>query len=134
MEFLAGTPNPVRQLESLLAAVDQAMDGGQRVLLVGADSAAVCHWIAAACYALGPALGRQLTFATYSHDPRRCLTHVVGAIADDPSVRLDTAAFCTFGSPPVASRGEGTFQSGRCPADPGRVRQARPRSGRRRPR
>ena len=96
MEFLAGTPEPVRQLESLLAAVDKAMDGGQRVLLVGADSAAVCHWIAAACYALGPVMGRQLTFATYSHDPRRCLTHVVGAIADDPSVRLDTAAFYTF--------------------------------------
>ena len=96
MEFLAGTPDPVRQLESLLAAVDKAMDGGQRVLLVGADSAAVCHWIAAACYALGPVMGRQLTFATYSQDPRRCLTHVVGAIADDPSVRLDTAAFYTF--------------------------------------
>ncbi len=95
-EFLAGTPDAIRQLEPLLAAVDEAMGGGQRVLLVGADSAAVCHWIAAACYALGPVLGRLLTFATYSHDPRRCMTHVVGAIADDPSVRLDTAAFYTF--------------------------------------
>ena len=95
-EFLAGKPDPVRQLESLLAAADEAMDGGQRVLLIGADSAAVCHWIAAACYALGPVMARQLTFATYSHDPRRCLTHVVGAIADDTSVRLDTSAFYTF--------------------------------------
>ncbi|MGH3273918.1 MAG: GTPase-associated protein 1-related protein [Streptosporangiaceae bacterium] len=105
-DFLTGTPDHVRQLESLLAAADKAMDGGRRVLLVGTDSAAVCHWIAAACYLLGPVLGRQLTFATYSHDPRRCLTHVVGAIANDLSEHLETAAFYTFDLTAGTIRGE----------------------------
>ena len=95
-DFLAGTPGHAGQLESLLAAVDDAMGGGRRVLLVGADSDAVCYWVAAACYTLGPALARRLTFATYSHDPRRCLTHVVGTIAGATSVRLDAAAFYAF--------------------------------------
>src|ERR1035438_5884607 len=72
------------------------MGGGRRVLLVGEDSTAVCHWVAAACYLLGPALARRLTFATYSHDPRRCLTHVVGTVADATTVRLDAAAFRAF--------------------------------------
>lgn len=99
-DSLTGRPEYVAQLGMLLTAVDDAMGNGQQVLLVEFDSAAVCRWIAAICYLLGPKLGRQLTFTTYSHDPRRCRTHVVGTIAVTGSARLDAGTvFQTFDLP-----------------------------------
>ncbi|HUY51872.1 MAG TPA: GTPase-associated protein 1-related protein [Streptosporangiaceae bacterium] len=91
-QFLAGKPDQAAHLGSLLAAIDDAMGSGQQVLLIDTDSTAVCHWIAAACYLLGPRLARRLTFATYSHDPRHCPTHVVGTVAAVGPFRLDVAA------------------------------------------
>jgi hypothetical protein len=67
-------------LARLLVAVAEAMTGGQQVALVDADTSAVCGWIAAVCYLLGPDLGARVTFATYSHDPRRCTTHIIGMV------------------------------------------------------
>lgn len=96
-DLLAGRPDHAAQLGLLLTAVADAMDSGQQVLLVESDTAAVCRWIAAVCYLLGPKLGRHLTFATYSHDPRRCRTHVVGTVADSASVRVSAGTvFQTF--------------------------------------
>ncbi len=96
-DLLAGRPDHAAQLGLLLTAVADAMDSGQQVLLVESDTAAVCRWIAAVCYLLGPKLGRQLTFTTYSHDPRRCRTHVVGTVADSASVRVSAGTvFQTF--------------------------------------
>src|ERR1035438_4165042 len=76
----------------LLAAVDQAMTGGQQVLLVDVDTAAVCGWIAAACYLLGPELASRLPFATFRPDPRRCPTHVIGAVDATGPFRADITA------------------------------------------
>lgn len=91
---LSGISGSAREtaLGALLAAVDEAMTGGRRVVLVDVDAAAVCAWIAAACYLLGPELALKLTFATYSHDPRRCPTHVVGTIDAAAPFRADLVA------------------------------------------
>jgi hypothetical protein len=75
---------------ALLTAADQALHTDHKVLLVGVDTTAVCHWIAAASYLLGPWFGSRLTFSTYSYDPLRCHTHVVGTIADARELAADT--------------------------------------------
>lgn len=96
-DFLAGRSEHAAHLGLLLTAAADAMVSGQQVLLVESGTGAVCRWIAAICYLLGPKLGRQLTFATYSHDPRRCRTHVVGTVADSASVRVSAGTvFQTF--------------------------------------
>jgi hypothetical protein len=90
--FLAVTPEHRDFLLALLTAADEAMDGKDRVLLVGPDSDTVCHWIAAVSYLLGPELARNLTFSTYSHDPRRCSTHIVGTVPEAGPFRPDAIA------------------------------------------
>lgn len=90
--FLAVMPERHDFLLALLTAADEAMDGKDRVLLVGPDSAAVCHWIAAVSYLLGPEQARNLTFSTYSHDPRRSSTHIVGTVSAAGPFRPDAIA------------------------------------------
>ena len=97
-EFLAAEPGRIVYLEALLTAADRALCADRRVLLVGADSSIVCRWIAAVSYLLGPGLGSKLTFSTYSNDPRRCLTHVVGSAVTQRMLRsgTDQAGFWVF--------------------------------------
>jgi GTPase-associated protein 1 len=80
--------NPSRLLIELAVAADAAMQGGRPVVVQAATSTAVWQWIMAASYVLGPALAPRLSFCTYSHDPERAGTHVIGTI----SGRLATAA------------------------------------------
>lgn len=77
------------RLAALLTAVEGAMTGGRQVLLIDTDTDAICRWIAAVSYLLGPTSARQLTFSTYSYDPRRCQTHVVGTVAEAKPLRAD---------------------------------------------
>ncbi|MGH3274931.1 MAG: GTPase-associated protein 1-related protein, partial [Streptosporangiaceae bacterium] len=98
-ESVGGLPwaERVRELGLLLTAMDDAMAGGSQVVLIDADTTAVSRRIAAGCYLLGPDLGRRLTFATYSGDPRRCPTHVVGTVRPAGTQRTDiTANTCLF--------------------------------------
>ncbi len=68
-------------LPALLSAVDECMAGnGPPVLVNGAGSAAVAHWVAAVSYLLGDALAADLTFSTYSHSPEYCGTHMIGTV------------------------------------------------------
>jgi GTPase-associated protein 1, N-terminal domain type 2/GTPase-associated protein 1, C-terminal domain/GTPase-associated protein 1, middle domain len=109
--FLAAGTHRAIQLGNLLAAADEAIFGGEPVLVIDSDSAAIAHWIAAACYLLGPELGRALTFATYSQDPLRCQTHVVGALHTAKPFRPDiTSSFLLLDmaaeeAPAVSSHG-----------------------------
>jgi len=77
------------QLAALLTAVEGAMTGGRQVLLIDSGTEAICLWIAVMSYLLGPVGGRQLTFSTYSYDPRRCQTHVVGTVSAAKPLRAD---------------------------------------------
>lgn len=96
-EYLADEPAEHTDLASLVAAVYGAMNGGRPVLLIGSDSTVVARWIAAVSYLLGTSLARKLTFSTYSHDPRRCRTHVVGTVAAAGPFRADvTSSFWVF--------------------------------------
>jgi GTPase-associated protein 1 len=74
---------------ALLTAVEGAMTGGRQVLVIDSGTDAICRWIAAMSYLLGPVGGRQLTFSTYSYDPRRCQTHVVGTVTAAKPLRAD---------------------------------------------
>jgi hypothetical protein len=87
--FLTASPENEEILPLLLTAADEAIGGDDRVLLVGPDSVAVCHWIAAVSYLLGPKLAGQLRFSTYSHEPRRCPTHIVGTVSAAGPFRAD---------------------------------------------
>lgn len=87
-----GRPKDDDFLPALLTAADEAMDGGARVMLIGPDSAAVCHWIAAVSYLLGTGLARGLTFSTYSYDPRRCPTYIVGTVSAAGPFRSEAVA------------------------------------------
>jgi GTPase-associated protein 1, N-terminal domain type 2/GTPase-associated protein 1, C-terminal domain/GTPase-associated protein 1, middle domain len=91
------------ELAVLLTAVEEAMTGGRQVLLIDDNVDAICRWIAAMSYLLGPAGGRRLTFSTYSYDPRRCQTHVVGTVTGVKPLRSDiTSALHVFD--PAASK------------------------------
>jgi GTPase-associated protein 1, N-terminal domain type 2/GTPase-associated protein 1, C-terminal domain/GTPase-associated protein 1, middle domain len=87
--FLATEGGTCEQIAVLLTAVEAAMDGGRQVLLIGPDAENVCKWIAAASYLLGPGIARRLSFSTYSYDPRRCSTHIVGTISAAGPLRAD---------------------------------------------
>ena len=87
--FLAAEGGTCEQVAALLTATEAAMDAGRQVLLVGPDAENVCQWIAAASYLLGPGVARRLSFSTYSYDPRRCSTHIVGTISAAGPLRAD---------------------------------------------
>jgi GTPase-associated protein 1, N-terminal domain type 2/GTPase-associated protein 1, middle domain len=96
-DFLASAGGTCEQVAALLTAADAALDAGRQVLLIGPDAQNVCQWIAAASYLLGPGLARRLSFSTYSYDPRRCATHIVGTISAVGPLRADIArAFHIF--------------------------------------
>jgi hypothetical protein len=85
------------QVAALLSAADVAMNAGRQLLLIGPDAETVCRWIATVSYLLGPVLARRLTFSTYSYDPRRCRTHVVGIVTETKRQRPGiTANFHVF--------------------------------------
>jgi hypothetical protein len=89
--FLDADPGRVDLLSYLVAAADESMYGGQQVLLIDTDSSKVACWIGAVCYLLGPT-ANVLTFTTYTNDPRRCRTHVVGMVTDAGPIRAELAA------------------------------------------
>lgn len=90
--FLSAGSHRAGRLGHLLAAADEALSGGPPILLTDSDSTAVAHWIAAVCYLLGPGLGHELTFTTYSHDPLRSGTHVAGTVNTQGPPRPDVSA------------------------------------------
>lgn len=79
-DFIAAVPGRGEFTKALLTAADLALHTDRKVLIIGADTEAICHWIAAACYLLGPHAGPRLTFATYSNDLRHVRTSVVGTL------------------------------------------------------
>jgi len=76
-----GGENPGRLLAELAVAADAAMQGGRPVVVLADKSTAVWQWIMATSYLLGPLLAPRLSFCTYSHDPVRAGTHVIGTIS-----------------------------------------------------
>ncbi|MDE3719917.1 GTPase-associated protein 1-related protein [Nocardiopsis sp. N85] len=68
---------PPELVARLLAAVDGAV-GGERPVVLVADSATVAHWVAALAHLLPPQRARGLAFATYSASPEETFAHVVG--------------------------------------------------------
>jgi hypothetical protein len=79
------------RLPDLLTAVDQAVSGGERkVVIVDRDADAVAHWIAAVSYLLPETLVRRMSFATYQHQPRYSRLDVVGTV---PGSDVDRSAF-----------------------------------------
>jgi hypothetical protein len=91
-EFLGSELHNTERMAALLAAADAAMTGARQILLIGRDSSAVSYWIAGVTYLLGLGSAGMLTFSTYSHDPRRCRTHVVGTVAAAGPFRADLMA------------------------------------------
>jgi hypothetical protein len=79
-DFIAAVPGRTEFAKALLTAADLALHTDRKVLIIGADTGVICHWIAAACYLLGPHGGPRLTFATYGNDLRHVRTCVVGAL------------------------------------------------------
>ena len=84
-DFIASEPTRSSHLRTLLSMANSALFGGQKVMLVAEDAHTICHWIAAISYLLGPSLAMRLTFSTYSYDPGRFRTHLVGMIASTKS-------------------------------------------------
>ncbi|MFD9700889.1 hypothetical protein [Lentzea sp. NPDC059081] len=81
-------------LPALLTAIDLALrPGGRRVVVVERDAATVAGWIAAASYLLPQESVRQMSFATYEHEPRYSGMHVVGTLAES---EVNRAAFDTY--------------------------------------
>jgi len=76
------TPGTPDILPQLLTAVSKAMAGDRPVLLTSRDAADSIWWIAAVSYLLGPDLGRQLTFTTYSHRPAYTRYHLTGVLPE----------------------------------------------------
>lgn len=69
--------HPPELVVRLLSAVDAAVGGDRPVVLV-ADSATVAHWVAALAHLLPPERARGMAFATYSASPQETFAHVVG--------------------------------------------------------
>ncbi|WP_327006422.1 GTPase-associated protein 1-related protein [Dactylosporangium sp. NBC_01737] len=77
-------------LGAMLTAAEAAIQRGERKLVIIADDCdTVAHWIAALTYLLPPALARQMSFMTYSRQPRYSRTTVVGAL---PEVDIERTA------------------------------------------
>ncbi|HEX6521623.1 MAG TPA: GTPase-associated protein 1-related protein [Streptosporangiaceae bacterium] len=87
--FAASQGASSEQVAALLTAVEAAMNAGRQVLVIGPDSENVCRWIATASYLLDPDRARRLTFSTYTYDPHRCRTHLVGTISAEVTQRSD---------------------------------------------
>jgi GTPase-associated protein 1, N-terminal domain type 2/GTPase-associated protein 1, C-terminal domain/GTPase-associated protein 1, middle domain len=77
-EAVSGWADSTARLAWLVTAVDIAMSGGPRVLMIGSGGSSVWQWIAATSYLLGPVVAPAMSFCTYSHDLERSGTHVVG--------------------------------------------------------
>jgi hypothetical protein len=92
-EAISVPGDPVLRLAWLLAAADAAMNGGPQVLLVGASSQSVWRWTAAVSCLLGPVLAGDMTFCTYSHDPARAGTHLVGTVTASPGAAASRGNF-----------------------------------------
>jgi hypothetical protein len=90
-EFLQSGPGRRGRLPQLLTAVERAMITGERsVVIVEADSERVAGWIAAVSHLLPRAMGRRLSFSTYSFRPGRSAEHVIGTVPDTDFVVDDT--------------------------------------------
>ncbi|WP_306371622.1 GTPase-associated protein 1-related protein, partial [Nocardiopsis sp. CC223A] len=76
---------PPELVVRLLAAVDAAI-GGERPVVLVADSATVAHWVAALAHLLPPDRARSMAFSTYSASPQETFAHVVGV---PPGVDLE---------------------------------------------
>lgn len=76
------SPGKTGILPQLLTATGKAMAGDRPVLLASPDGDDTIWWIAAVCYLLGPHLGRQLTFTTYSHRPAYTRYHLTGVLPE----------------------------------------------------
>jgi len=96
-DFLASGVCTPAQLATLLTAADHALNAGRQLLLFANDTDEICRLIAAIVYLLSPAAARRLTFSTYSYDPVRCRTHVVGSVPGTRHLNVARdAAFHTF--------------------------------------
>lgn len=83
-------------LPALLTAVDLAVHGGQRsVVILDQNTERVACWIAAVSYLLPPPTVREMSFATYQHRPRFSRQHVIGTVPDADFTAIDQA-FETF--------------------------------------
>lgn len=83
-------------LAAMLTAAELAIRQRERKLVIIAGSTeTTAYWIAALCYLLPPESVRQLSFMTYSRQPRYSRTAVVGAL---PEVDIDRgqAGFDTY--------------------------------------
>jgi hypothetical protein len=81
-DFLAGHPHRGR-LPALLSAAGRAQRGGDRSVLVVAESAdEVANWFAAVCYLLPPRWARRLSFSTYLSRPSRSRLHLLGTVPE----------------------------------------------------
>lgn len=90
-QTVSGVCTP-EQLAVLATLADQAMNSGRQLLLIGEDTGKICRWIAAAAYLLAPGAARRLTFSTYSYDPFRCRTHIVGTVPGTRPLHHDRTA------------------------------------------
>lgn len=79
-KFLAGG-NRISHLPQFLAAVERALSGDRRVIIVD-DDTNVALWIAAVSYALPPRLALRLTFNTYAKNPYQTEFVITGTTPD----------------------------------------------------
>jgi len=100
--------DPAPRLARLLAAVDSAMNGGPRVLLLGDSSQQAWPWIAAVSALLGPFLAPAMSFCTYSHDPVRAQTHIVGTLVTSAPPAAQRSAFAVVDLLAEADPGDGS--------------------------
>jgi hypothetical protein len=101
----------VRRLAWLSAATDAAISGGRQVLIVGRTSSTTWQWIMAVSYLLGPRIAPRMSFCTYSHDPPRTGTHVVGLISSRTVDARHEAGFAVF-DPRDGAIKEGSYDLG----------------------
>lgn len=79
-KFLADG-NRISHLPQFLTAVERALNGDRRVIIVD-DDTNVALWIAAVSYALPPRLALRLTFNTYAKNPYQTEFVITGTTSD----------------------------------------------------
>ena len=84
------------QLVTLLTAAESAvLREGRPIVIVDPDPDAAARWIAAISFLLPPVLARQLSFATYHHNPGYIDVHVIGTTPDS-DFDLNEGAFRSY--------------------------------------
>jgi len=83
-------------LARLAAAADESLSGGPQILLIGLTSTEVWRWISAVSCLLGPRISAGMSFCTYTHDPVRAGTHLVGYVSTRPVGATQSTGFSVF--------------------------------------